>query len=164
MPIVISNASPIINLAIIGRLGLLKKFWGRIFIPEAVWQEVVIDGKDKAEVDEIKKADWIIVEKVKDRNLTLLLMQNLDKGEAEAIALAIEKNADIILLDETDARESADIYRIEKTGVLGILLLAKLRNEIPDLKQEIEKLKRNANFWLKDSLIQGVLREAGEIL
>ncbi|MFC2141085.1 DUF3368 domain-containing protein [Acidobacteriota bacterium] len=163
MPIVISNASPIINLAIIGRLNLLKTFWGKIYVPEAVWKEVVIDGEDKAEVAEIKKADWISVEKVKDQNLTLLLMQNLDKGEAEAIALAIEKNADIILLDETDAREAADIYRIEKTGVLGILLLAKLKNEIPNLKHEIEKLKTIADFWLKDSLIQSVLREAGEI-
>lgn len=163
MPIVISNASQIINLAIIGRLNLLKTIWGKIYVPEAVWKEVVIDGEDKAEVAEIKKADWISVEKVEDRNLTLLLMQNLDKGEAEAIALAIEKNADIILLDETDAREVADIYRIEKTGVLGILLLAKLKNEIPNLKQEIEKLKTMADFWLKESLIQNVLREAGEI-
>jgi predicted nucleic acid-binding protein len=163
LPIVISNASQIINLAIIGRLNLLKTIWGKIYVPEAVWKEVVIDGEDKAEVAEIKKADWISVEKVEDRNLTLLLMQNLDKGEAEAIALAIEKNADIILLDETDAREVADIYRIEKTGVLGILLLAKLKNEIPNLKQEIEKLKTMADFWLKESLIQNVLREAGEI-
>ena len=163
MPIVISNASPIINLAIIGRLELLKKFWGKIFIPEAVWQEVVIDGGDKEEVAEIKKADWIIVDKVKDQNLTLLLMQNLDKGEAEAIALAIEMNADIILLDETDAREAADIYKIEKTGVLGILLLAKFKNEIPNLKQEIENLKEKANFWIKDSLIQDVLKDAGEV-
>ena len=163
MPIVISNASPIINLAIIGRLNLLKKFWGKIYVPEAVWKEVVIDGEDKDEVAEIKKTDWIIVEKVKDHNLTLLLMQNLDKGEAEAIALAIEMNADIILLDETDAREAADIYKIEKTGVLGILLLAKLKNEISNLEQEIEKLKIKADFWLKDSLIQSVLRKAGEI-
>jgi predicted nucleic acid-binding protein len=163
LPIVISNASPIINLAIIGRLNLLKKFWAKIYVPEAVWKEVVIDGEDKDEVVEIKKADWIIVEKVKDHNLTLLLMQNLDKGEAEAIALAIEMNADIILLDETDAREAADIYKIEKTGVLGILLLAKLKNEISNLEQEIEKLKIKADFWLKDSLIQSVLRKAGEI-
>ena len=163
LPIVISNASPIINLAIIGRLGLLKKFWGKIFVPEAVWEEVVIDGEDKDEVVEIKKADWIVVEKVKDQNLALLLMQNLDKGESEAIVLAIEKNADIILLDETDAREAADIYKIEKTGVLGILLLAKLKNEIPSLKQEIEKLKIKAHFRLKDSLIQSVLKDAGEI-
>ena len=163
MPIVISNASPIINLAIIGRLNLLKSFWGKIYIPEAVWEEVVIDGEDNTEVIEIKNADWLIVEKVNDGNIVNLLMQNLDKGEAEAIALAIEKNADIILLDETDARETADLYKIEKTGVLGILLLAKLKNEIPNLQQEIEKLKSRANFWLKDSLIQTVLKEAGEI-
>jgi predicted nucleic acid-binding protein len=105
LPIVISTASPIINLAIIGRLGLLKKFWGKIFVPEGVWEEVVIDGKDKDEVVEIKKADWIVVEKIEDQNLALLLMQNLDKGESEAIILASEKNADIILLDEADARD-----------------------------------------------------------
>ena len=163
MPIVISNASPIINLAIIGRLNLLKTIWGKIYVPEAVWKEVVVDGGDKEEVAEIKKSDWIIVEKVKDRNLALLLMQNLDKGEAEAIALAVEKKADIILLDETDAREAADIYKLEKTGVLGMLLLAKLKKEIPNLKPEIEKLKLMADFRLKDSLVQLVLKEAGEM-
>ncbi len=63
MPIVISNASPIINLAIIGRLNLVKTIWGKIYVPEAVWKEVVIDGEDKAEVAEIKKVDWIIVKK-----------------------------------------------------------------------------------------------------
>jgi predicted nucleic acid-binding protein len=163
LPIVISNASPIINLAIIGRLNLLKTIWGKIYVPEAVWKEVVIDGEDKEEMAEIKKSDWIIVEKVKDRNLALLLLQNLDKGEAEAIALAVEKKADIILLDETDAREAADIYKLGKTGVLGILLLAKLKEEIPNLKPEIEKLKIMANFRLKDSLVQRVLKEAGEM-
>lgn len=162
MPIVISNSSPLINLAIIGRLYLLKIIWGKIYVPEAVWKEVVIDGEDKEEVVEIKKSDWIIVEKVKNRNLIPLLLQNLDKGEAEAIALAVEKQADIILLDETDAREAADIYKLEKTGVLGILLLAKLKGEIPNLKPEIEKLKIKANFRLKESLVQRVLKEAGE--
>ncbi|MCK4761503.1 MAG: DUF3368 domain-containing protein [Candidatus Aminicenantes bacterium] len=163
MPIVISNSSPIINLAIIGRLYLVGKFWNKIYIPEAVWQEVVIDGGDKGEVDEIRKAGWIIVEKVKDKNLILALEQDLDKGEAEAIALAIEKNADIILIDETDAREVVDIYGINKTGVLGILILAKLRDEIPSLKKEIENLKVKANSWLKDSLIQEVLGKVGEL-
>ena len=162
MPIVISNSSPLINLAIIGRLELIRKFWGEIYIPEAVWQEVVIDGKDMAGVDEIKKADWLFVEKVQDRNLTMALEQDLDKGEAEAIALAIEKNADIILIDESDAREVTDIYNINKTGVLGILIMAKLRNEISSLKKEIENLREKANFWLKDSLIEEVLEKVGE--
>lgn len=163
MPIVISNSSPIINLAIIGRLDLIKKFWGRIYVPEAVWEEVVIDGAGRDEVEEIIAADWITVEKIKNQNLSLVLQQKLDKGEAEAITLYIEKQADIILLDERDAREMADMYKMTKTGVLGILTLAKLRNEIPNLKQEIKNLKEKANFRLKESLIKSALRKTGEI-
>lgn len=163
MPLVISNSSPIINLAIIGRLDLIRKFWGKIYIPEVVWQEVVIDGKDREEVDTIKEADWIIVEKVQDNNLVIALEQDLDKGEAEAIVLAIEKEADIVLIDESDAREVADIYGINKTGVLGILIMAKLRNEISSLKAEIDNLQKKANFWLKDSLIEGALEKVGEL-
>ena len=164
MPLVVSNSSPIINLAIIGRLDLLRKFFGMIYVPEAVWQEVVIDGSDNDEVDEIKKAGWILVEKVNDFNLSLALQQDLDKGEGEAIALAIEKKAHSMLGEETDAREVADIYKINKTGVLGILILAKLRNEIPSLKREIENLRKKADFWLKDSLIAEALEKVGEKL
>jgi len=162
LPIVISNSSPIINLAIIGRMELLKKLWGKIYIPQGVWEEIVIEGKGFNEVEEIKKADWFIIEKVKNYHLVISLMQFLDKGESEAIALAVERNADFILLDEIDAREVADIYNLKKTGVLGILILAKLRNEIPLLRVEIEKLRKKANFWIKDSLIESVLQKVGE--
>ncbi len=160
---VICNSSPLINLAIIGKLDLLKKYWGKIHIPEAVWQEVVIDGRGNEEVDDIKKAEWIIVEKVTNQNLVVALEQDLDKGESEAIALAVEKKADILIIDETDAREVADIYEINKTGVLGVLILAKLRNDITSLKQEIKNLKTKANFWLKDSLVKKALKKAGEL-
>lgn len=78
------------------------------------------------------------------------------------IALAIEKEADIILLDDADAREVVDIYGINKTGVLGILIMAKLRNEISSLRSEIEKLQEKANFWLKDNLIEVALEKVGE--
>jgi predicted nucleic acid-binding protein len=164
LPSIVSNSSPIINLAVIGRLELLKKFWGRIIIPEAVYQEIVIDGGDRAEVQEIKNANWIVVEAITDRNLVLALSQKLDKGESEAIALAIEKKADLILLDETDAREVADMYDLKKTGVLGILTRAKVENEIESLKEEISLLQEKANFWLRESLIKNVLEKVGESL
>lgn len=162
MPLVVSNSSPIINLAIIGKLELLHTFWGTIIVPEAVWKETVIDGDSNQEVERIKEAGWINVEKVEDRNFVLALENTLDKGEAEAIALAIEKGADIILLDETDARDAADVFKIRKTGVLGILIRAKMENKIPSLKKEIDNLRDKANFWLKESLIESALRAVGE--
>lgn len=163
MPLVVSNSSPIINLAIIGRLDLLKTFWGKIYVPEAVWQEVVIDGSQYYEVEQIRAADWIIVEKIENRRFAQALMQNLDKGEAEAITLALEKKADVILLDETDARETADGYQLNKTGVLGVLILAKLQRLINSLKEEIDNLRLKANFRIKNSLEKEVLIKVGEL-
>lgn len=163
LPLVVSNSSPIINLAIIGRLDLLKTFWGKIYVPEAVWQEVVIDGSQYYEVEQIRAADWIIVEKIENRRFAQALMQNLDKGEAEAITLALEKKADVILLDETDARETADGYQLNKTGVLGVLILAKLQRLINSLKEEIDNLRLKANFRIKNSLEKEVLIKVGEL-
>jgi len=131
-------------------------------VPEGVWEEVVIKGKGNPEVEEIKAADWIFVEKVTDLNLAIALNQDLDKGEAEAISLAIEKKADIIFLDEIAARTVANVYKLNKTGVLGVLILAKLKGEIPSLWEEIKKLQEKANFWLNDALIKKVLKKVGE--
>lgn len=163
MPIVVCNSSPLINLAIIGRLYLLNKFWDKIFIPEAVWQEVIIDGAGNPEVEDIKNLDWIVVMKVKNRNLVSALAVGLDKGEAESIALAIELNADTLIIDESDGRNAADTFSIKKTGVLGILIKAKLQKMIPNLKEEIHRLQTDGGFWLNETLIEKVLKGVNEL-
>lgn len=161
-PLVISNSSPIMNLAIIGRLHLIQELFGEIIIPKEVWAELIVEGKGKPGTNEIKKAKWIKVAKVKNNSLVKTLTKDLDIGESAAIALAIERKANLLLLDETDARNLAEFYNLTKTGVIGILMRAKKRNLIKEIKPMLEKLRTKAHFWIKPDLYEDILSEMGE--
>jgi hypothetical protein len=91
-----------------------------------------------------------------------LLTASLDRGEAEAIGLAIEMSADWILMDETDGRSSASRAGLQVTGVIGILLRAKQRGELSLLKPELEALRTQARFFIGGRLEREVLGLAGE--
>ena len=97
---VVSNASPLINLARIGKLDLLHDLYGELTIPEAVWREVVVEGAGQPGADEVKGATWIKRHAVANRQLVHALQQELDAGEAEAIVLASEMEAELLLMDE----------------------------------------------------------------
>jgi predicted nucleic acid-binding protein len=122
---VVSNSSPIIHLAKIGRLDLLQDFFGELLIPEAVYEECITEGRDRSEVPIIKQASWLRVVPVTNQNLVSLLKAEIDRGEAESIALALETQASLILLDDYDAREKARLYHLKITGILGLLIRAK---------------------------------------
>lgn len=160
--LVISNASPIINLATIGQLDLLRQFFTEIHITQAVWRETVLEGEGKKGVSEIKSAKWIKIVNVKETPFLQLLKKDLDIGEAETIAYALESKKALVLLDEAEAREIADFYGIEKTGVVGILIRAKLEGKLSLLKPVLDELREKAGFWVKDSLYQDALKAVGE--
>lgn len=105
---VVSDSSPIIHLAKIGKLGLLKDFFETVVVPEAVYRECDVEGKERKEVALIRNADWLNIVQVNDKKIVRLLQSSIDDGEAEAIALALEVGADLILLDDSDAREKAE--------------------------------------------------------
>lgn len=161
MPKVVSNSSTIIHLSKINRLDLLQDFFQKILIPEAVYRECVLEGKDREEVTLIKNSEWINVLEVKDKKLVKLLRSTLDDGEGEAIALSLEVSADLILLDEYDAREKARILGLQITGLIGILLRAKLEGKIKLLEEEIERLQKTG-FYIDDELIAKVLKKSKE--
>lgn len=166
MPKAISNSSTLIHLSSIGKLKLLREFYGKITIPSAVWKEVFEEGKDRIGATEVKKArqeGWIDVVSPTNEPLLQLLKRDLDDGEAEVIALAIEQKADIIFLDESDARRIAEIYGLPKTGVIGLLIKAKKEGKIKSLRKELEILRNKAGFWIKEELYQQALRSVGEI-
>jgi len=165
LPGVISNSSPLINLAIIGRLSLLQVLYGKVLVPQAVWREVVEDAQGKRGAEDVERArteGWIEVVTVRDSPLLPLLRRDLDDGEAEAIAWAIQEAADVILLDESDARDIAAFYALRKTGVVGILMRAKLQGHIASLREELEKLRTSAGFWIANELCQQALVAVGE--
>jgi predicted nucleic acid-binding protein len=130
--LVASNTSPISNLAIIGRLNLLRSQFREIWIPRAVQAELDQLGHPAA-LKDIRHAiqdGWIKPRALREDKVARLLATTLDPGEAEAIALALEMSADLILVDERDGRSAAERAGLRVTGVLGVLLRAKNEGQI----------------------------------
>ena len=162
--IVVSNSSALINLVILGELSLLREKFGQIVIPQAVWQEVVVEGSGKPGAKEVEEASWIRVDSVRDRPFVQLLKQTLDEGESEAIALALEVGADLVLLDERDARDTAEDLGLDMLGVVGILIWAKREGWIPSLKDTLSQLRKVAKFRFSDKLYHRALAEVDELV
>ena len=123
--IVVSDASPLLNLAIIGHLDLLHQLYDEVVIPQAVYDEVVVIGREMPGASDVHNAQWIMTRQVKNQPLITALRLQLDHGEAEAIALANELNADLLLVDERKARLVASQFGLKFTGLLGLLVEAK---------------------------------------
>ena len=109
----------------------------------------------------MKGAPWIRVIEVRDKRLKNILQLVLDEGEAEAIVLALEVNANLVLLDDREARLQAKRLGLRVTGTLGILLRAKRLGLIESLKEELNKLKETS-FRISKSLEEEILEKAGE--
>lgn len=140
---------------------MLHDFYKQILIPQAVYDECVTEGKAYEDANLIAKADWLKVKKLKDRDLVILLNADLDRGESEAIALALQQQSDLLLLDDAEGREKAHLYGLKYTGTIGILLRAKLTNKLPSLRDTLNKLQETG-FWLDNRLYQKLLQEVGE--
>ena len=162
MPKVVCNSSPLIHLAKIGKLELLKDYFTEISIPEAVYRECVIDGKDREDAKRIENAAWIRVVDIKNIDLKKAFNTVLDEGESEAIVLALQESADLILLDDYEARELARTYGLKITGTIGLLIKAKYEGDISSIGEMLKKLRRTG-FWLSDDLYTKILRDEGEL-
>lgn len=161
MPVIVSNSTLLIHLAKIGQFQLLHDFYGQIFIPQAVYNECVTGGKAYEDANLIEQAEWLQVVEAKDKNLVVLLNAELDRGEAEAIALALQQQSDLLLLDDAEGREKAHLYGLKYTGTIGILLKAKRTNKLQSLREALNKLQETG-FWLDRRLYQKLLQEVGE--
>ena len=135
---VVSNSTPIIALIRIGELNLLEKIFKKIVIPKSVNEEITV--KDKIGYSELENKKWIQVLDVKDILAVDLLRENLDKGESEAIILAKEIDAEILLIDEKAARKHLKMLNINFIETLGILKLLKERNFINETKSYVDRL------------------------
>lgn len=119
---IISNSTPLIALSKINRLHIIKELFGAITIPKAVYREVVSDSKGRAGKNEVASASWITTKEVKNKLAIELLAVNVDLGEAEAIALAKELDADLLLIDDKAGRKTAQSVGIPIAGTVGLLL------------------------------------------
>jgi predicted nucleic acid-binding protein len=159
--IVVSDTSPILNLARIGRLELLASLYEQVLIPPAVLAELFASRGDFPAID-IASVSWLILGTPKDHDRVLELRKNLDVGEAESIILALERQAELLLVDERRGRRIAAALGLRITGLLGVLAYAKRAGLIELVKPILDELIQNARFWIGSDLYRDVLSELGE--
>lgn len=132
--IIVSNTSALINLTRIGKLNLLRELYGELIVPQAVWQEVVVEGAGQPGAEEVKSAVWIKTQSVTNKQLVDALQLGLDAGEVEAIALILEIGAELLLIDEHLGQETARHLGLRYIGLIGSLVEAKRRGLISAVK------------------------------
>lgn len=160
---VISDTGPLIALARIGEIDLLRRLYGRVAVPPAVYTELAIDSnRPGAKVlAGVFAAGWIAVEAVVDSRVRWELEQLLGPGEAEAIALAEQKDPRFLFIDDARGRRTARSRGIPVVGVAGMLLAAKTRGAIAAVGPVLERLS-DAGYRLSPRLVAATLVRADE--
>jgi uncharacterized protein len=159
---IVSNTSPITNLAGVGKLDLLHQLYGTITIPQAVYNEMAGIGKTVPGTLEVQALPWIATQSVTDLNQVAALQAVLDQGEAEAIALALQLSAELLIINENPGRAIARQYGINITGVLGVLLEAKRQGLLLVVKPLMDQLINEVEFWISRPVYESVLQAANE--
>jgi predicted nucleic acid-binding protein len=157
-PVVLDN-TPLVAFWTLGRLDLLRDLFGEILIPSAVEAEFFA-VEEAVRRKALQQASWIKTA-VLSHPRRALAYAELDQGEAEVLALAEERDARLVILDERKGRRYATRMRIPLTGTLGVLLLAKEAGLIASVSAYIGKIQE-AGLFLSSALITRVLEIAGE--
>ena len=147
---IISDTSCIILLDKIGELGILKKLFGTIITTPEV-------AKEFGQALPV----WFEVQQPKDKNCQLIIEASVDKGEASAIALAIELKNSLLIIDDLKGRKLAIELGLAIIGTIGVIVDAKLEGIIPSVKQILRKM-RTTNFRISEQLELLILNKAGE--
>ena len=154
---IVSNASPLIVLLKINKLSILKELFGKSVVPEVVYKEITTKEPDKQIFD---KKGWIQTRNVTNIEMTTLLEKLVDRGEAEAIVLAKELKA-TLLIDDAKARKYAKLLNIDLIGTLGLLKIAKKNGLVQSVRKIIEKMLAEG-YYIEDKLVTKLLKDVGE--
>jgi len=155
---VAADSSCLIALAQVKLFWLLRELFAEIYIPRAVYEEIVIAGRGEAGSDETKGAvenGWIIRKDVQDAVAVSALTTILGKGESEVLVLCKELNIDYALIDEKTARNMAELMSIETMGTLGLVDLAASSGFPVDKRQIIDQLM-GLGFRIGDKLYKKI--------
>ena len=160
---VVCDSSVIIGLSVVGKLDILWRLFEDVYVPEAVFYEVCVKGKNRVGSRELQDAVKCGCIKVKKPSNTLLvnsLVDPLGKGEAETIVLALEISADYACIDERIARRKAKQLGIKIKGTIGILWSAMKKNliSIKEFKECLSKLE-DFGFRFPKRIIKRYLEE-----
>lgn len=156
--IVVSDTSPISTLIRCGQLTLLKELYGKILIPRKVFDELSFLIHYNVSIDVLIQSNWIEVKAVSDKNLVEKYNFELDEGEAEAIAIAKEYKADLILADDLAARNFASHLGFKTKGLLGIFIEAESKGLLSNSNLIVQNLIESKIIWISENVYQQYLK------
>ncbi len=161
--IIVSDTSALSNLALVEHLWLLEAIYQTVIIPDVVASE--LSAASNPAIPAILKLNWVQTRSLPQSQLANQLQQErgLDAGEANAIALALELQADDLLIDERLGRQEAVRLGLSIIGILGVLLIAKQRSLITQVQPVMDALSNQAGFRISPQLYQRVLTLAKEL-
>ncbi|MEQ8464069.1 DUF3368 domain-containing protein [Coleofasciculus sp. E1-EBD-02] len=158
---IISNATPLIAFAKINQLSLLRQIVGNLTIPDAVAQELSDYTQNKTGFIDLEQETWITIQTITAKEQLALLLPSLDRGEAEVITLALEKKANLVLIDELTGRKVAESLNLNVSGSVGILIKAKQLGEIEAVKPFLDAMLKQG-IYFSQRFIDAVLQLMGE--
>ena len=156
---IIVNSTPLIVLGNIGYLWILKEMYGKIIIPRAVYDEVTVHNDVAGNL--LKSERWIKVDDSVVGADRKMYRARLHAGEVEVMILAQEQAADMVIIDDNEAKKTAKYLGLNVTGTLGVLMTARKKDMISSLEEVLEKLE-NVGFYIGDELKENILRLVGE--
>lgn len=160
--IVVSDTSPVSNLILIGQIDLLRSLFTEVFIPPAVDLEIRALKELGKDISEYESAAWLKIREPRDESRVSFLRTKVDPGEAEAIALAIEIDCNLLLIDERLGSRVAHEQGLQTLGLVGVLIMAKSLGLIDNVAPMLSDLETIAGFWIGQHLKQRVLDLVGE--
>ena len=158
---VVVDSSTLITLARIGRLELSPRITGEVHVPSAVFEEVVTEAESRPGSAEVGGATWVRRGSIRDLTSVERLRARVGRGEAEAIVLAKELGADLLVVDDAPARRVAEAEGLRVVGLLGLLLHAKHRGLVVSIKPLLDEMVA-AGFFLDEPRYRSILERAGE--
>lgn len=158
---VVVNTTPLIALSHVGQLDVLRKLYGEIIIPEAVHRELSVKTESVCKRAVDSSRSWIRVDKIKNQMAKSMYKTQLHDGEVEVMILAKEIMADVVIIDDANAKKHAKYLGLPVTGTLGVLLKAKQNGYVGELNPLLHQMVQNG-IYISQNLIEMCLKQAGE--
>ena len=160
--IVVTNAGPLMAMAKLGLLHLLDRLYGKVLMPVAVYDEVVLSGMEQGFSDSLQvklaiQQKYLVVKAVKKQRADIVAL-SLHKGEKETLSLSLEHNADLVLFDDMLARSNAQALGFSVKGTLGVITKAYRKGilSIDEVRIIFDSIIERNDIWIAEGLCRNV--------
>lgn len=157
---VITNTSPICYLSLIGLINIFPQIYSQVLLTPDVQNELEEGQRQGLKIPDLNSLEWLVPHNVSVPSF-LDLIPDLGRGEASVLALALEYDNPLVIMDDLLGRRIAEMQGFTMTGTLGILVKAKKLNIIDKISSPINLLEQNG-FYISDSVKKHVLNQAEE--